>query len=182
MYKPEYPEWGRREAMLWAIHEWVQDRPAGEELIWIERLATLVGGGEYVQPNDQDPDKQAAKKFQREQINLFITLVNEGLIDASIHTVAQPPYFIYAAVRGLTGRGLQLIQELPDPNSSLLTRLDAMTIAIRGLQDVPEEEKDAAEQRVEELKDFARRFGPAAAAQILAALLGSQGGNVPPAG
>ncbi len=30
MYKPEYPELVRREAMLWAIYEWVQDRPAGD--------------------------------------------------------------------------------------------------------------------------------------------------------
>ena len=72
MYKPEYPEWGRREAMLWAIHEWVQDRPPGKDMIRESELATLVGGGEYVNPTDPDADKVAAK-FQDDQINLFKT-------------------------------------------------------------------------------------------------------------
>ena len=176
MYKPEYPEWGRREAMLWAIHEWVQDRPAGEDMIWVDRLATLVGGGEYVDPFDNDPDKQAAKKFQTEQINLFLTLVREGLIDADIHKSVEHLPFLNATVRGLSGRGLQMIQELPDPDRSLLDRLDDMTVVIKGLQDVPEEDKDAAEKALEELKEFARKFGPAAAVQILAALTKSHVG------
>ena len=166
MYKPEYPEWGRREAMLWAIHEWVQDRPAGDEVIRVEQLATLVRGGEYVNPMDDDPNKQAAKKFQTEQINLFRTLVNEGLIDADIDGVEEQPV-IYATVRRLTRQGLQMIQELPDPSRSLLDRLDDMTVAIRGLQDVPEEDKEAAEKALEVLKDFAQKFGQAVAVQIL---------------
>lgn len=126
MHKPEYPEWGRREAMLWAIYEWVQDRPAGEDMLWYEQIATLVGGGEYVAPLDEDPDKQAAKKFQAEQINLFITLVNEGLIDADLHKSISGLPFTSATVRGLREPGLKLIRELPDPNRFLLDRLDAM--------------------------------------------------------
>jgi hypothetical protein len=174
MYKPEYPEWGRREAMLWAIHEWVQDRPAGDEVIRVEQLATLVRGGEYVNPMDDDPNKQAARKFQTEQINLFRTLVNEGLIDADIDGVEEQPV-IYATVRRLTRQGLQMIQELPDPSRSLLDRLDDMTVAIRGLQDVPEEDKEAAEKALEVLKDFAQKFGQAVAVQILLALIMPQG-------
>jgi hypothetical protein len=174
MYKPEYPEWGRREAMLWAIHEWVQDRPAGDEVIRVEQLATLVRGGEYVNPMDDDPNKQAAKMFQTEQINLFRTLVNEGLIDADIDGVEEQPV-IYATVRRLTRQGLQMIQELPDPSRSLLDRLDDMTVAIRGLQDVPEEDKEAAEKALEVLKDFAQKFGQAVAVQILLALIMPQG-------
>jgi hypothetical protein len=174
MYKPEYPEWGRREAMLWAIHEWVQDRPAGDEVIRVEQLATLVRGGEYVNPMDDDPNKQAARKFQTEQINLFRTLVNEGLIDADIEGVEEQPV-IYATVRRLTRQGLQMIQELPDPSRSLLDRLDDMTVAIRGLQDVPEEDKEAAEKALEVLKDFAQKFGQAVAVQILLALIMPQG-------
>jgi len=176
MYKPEYPEWWRREAMLWAIYEWVQDRPAGEDRIEVERLATLVGGGEYVQPTDTDPDKQAAKKRQEEQIDLFITLVEEGLIYASIHTVEEPPYFAFAKVRGLSERGLHMIQELPDPNQALLGRLDEMAAAIRGLQDVSEEEKDAVEKALQRLTDFAEKLAPPATVQILAALFRSEGG------
>jgi hypothetical protein len=170
MYKPEYPEWGRREAMLWAIHEWVQDRPAGEDMIWVDHLATLIGGGEYVNPTDEDPDKQAAKKFQAEQINLFLTLAREGLLDADIHKPVEEQPFTYATVRGLSGQGLQMIRELPDPNRSLLDRLDEMVLAIRDLQDVPDEEKEAAEKAVEEIKDFARRLAPAVAVQLLAML------------
>ena len=174
MYKPEYPEWGRREAMLWAIHEWVQDRPAGDQVIRVEQLATVVRGGEYMNPMDDDPYKQAAKKFQTEQINLFRTLVNEGLIDADIDGVEEQPV-IYATVRRLTRQGLQMIQELPDPSRSLLDRLDDMTVAIRGLQDVPEEDKEAAEKALEVLKDFAQKFGQAVAVQILLALIMPQG-------
>jgi hypothetical protein len=172
MYKSEYPEWGRREAMLWAIHEWVQDRPAGKTMLSFVEVATLVGGGEYVAPDDEDPDKQAAKKRQAEQLHLFCTLVREGLIDADLgNPINGPVPFTRVKVRGLSRWGLQLIQELPDPNRSLLNRLDDMALAIRGLQDVPDEEKDNAEKALEEIKDFARKFGPAAAVQILAALL-----------
>jgi hypothetical protein len=174
MYKPEYPEWGRREAMLWAIHEWAQDRPPGKDMIRESEVATLVGGGEYVNPTDPDADKVAAK-FQDDQINLFKTLVNEGLIDADIHKPIEELSFTSATVRGLSERGLRLIQELPDPNSSLLDRLDDMTVAIRDLQDVPEEDKEAAEKALEVLKDFAKKFGQAAAVQILLALIMPQG-------
>jgi hypothetical protein len=175
MYKPEYPEWGRREAMLWAIYEWVQDRPAGDDTIRESQVATLVGGGEYANPTDPDADKQAVK-YQTEQINLFITLVNEGLIDADIHKPIEELSFTSATVRGLSGQGLHLIQELPDPNRALLDRLDAMTVAIQRLWDVPPEEKEAAEQAVEVLRDFAQRFTPAAAVQFLAELFMRPGG------
>jgi hypothetical protein len=163
MYKPEYPEWGRREAMLWAIYEWVQDRPAGEDLIRESKVATLVGGGEYANPTDLDADKEAVK-YQTEQINLFITLVNEGLIDADIHKPIEDLPFTSATVRGLSGKGLQMIQELSDPDQALLDRLDDMTLAIKGLQDVPEEEK---EELIEELKDFARRLAPQLTLKLL---------------
>jgi hypothetical protein len=168
MYKPEYPEWGRREAMLWAIYEWVQDRPAGDDTIRESQVATLVGGGEYANPTDPHADKQAVK-YQTEQINLFITLVNEGLIDADIHKPIEELSFTSATVRGL-------IQELPDPNRALLDRLDAMTVAIQELRDVPPEEKEAAEKALEELKDFVRKVTPAAAVQFLAELFTRPGG------
>ena len=107
MYKPEYPEWGRREAMLWAIHEWVQDRPPGKDMIRGSELATLVGGGEYVNPTDPDADKVAAK-FQDDQINLFKTLVNEGLIDADIHKPIEELSFTSATVRRAVRTGLTI--------------------------------------------------------------------------
>jgi hypothetical protein len=115
-------------------------------------------------------------KYQTEQINLFITLVNEGLIDADIHKPIEELSFTSATVRGLSGQGLQLIQELPDPNRALLDRLDAMTVAIQELRDVPPEEKEAAEKALEELKDFVRKVTPAAAVQFLAELFTRPGG------
>jgi hypothetical protein len=36
MYKTEYPEWGRMEAMLWAVYEWCQNRPAGEDMLFVD--------------------------------------------------------------------------------------------------------------------------------------------------
>lgn len=78
---------------------------------------------------------------------------------------------IFVTVRGLPGQGLQMIQEFPDPNRYLLDRLDAIALAIRGLQDVPKEDKEATEKALEAIKDFGVKFGPAAAAQILASLI-----------
>jgi hypothetical protein len=177
MYGPEYPEWGRREAMLWAIHEWVQNRPPGEDMLTYVQVATLVGGGEYVDPTNQDPDKQDRKKFHAEQLRLFVTLVNEGLIDADDPNPMNGPVpFTRIKVRGLTERGLQLIRELPNPKDALLGRLDDLTAAIRGLQDVPPEDRNVAEQLVEELKGFARRLAPAAALKLLAVLDKVEGG------
>jgi hypothetical protein len=177
MDKPEYPEWGRRERMLWAIHEWVQDRPAGEYRIEVDQVATLIDDGEYVQFNDPDPDKAAAKKRQEEQINLFKDLVEEDLIKAKIHTAEETPYFAFAMVRGLSRQGEEMIQELPDPNQSLLDRLDEITVAIRGLQDVPEADKDATEKALEEIKGFVRTSTPAVAVQLLAAFYRSHFGG-----
>jgi hypothetical protein len=74
-------------------------------------------------------------------------------------------------VRGLSRQGKEMIQELPEPNQALLDRLDEMAAAIRGLQNVSEEEKDAAEKALERLRDFAEKLAPPATVQILAALL-----------
>ena len=106
---------------------------------------------------------------------MFRTLVNEDLIDADIHKPIEELSFTSATVRGLSGQGLQLIQELPDPNRALLDRLDAMTVAIQRLWDVPPEEKEATEQAVDVLRDLAQRFTPAAV-QFLAELFTRPGG------
>jgi hypothetical protein len=47
--------------------------------------------------------------------------------------------------------------------------LDGMTQAIRNLRDADEEEKAAAERAAEEIKGFARKLTPQAAAQFIAA-------------
>jgi hypothetical protein len=171
MHKPKYPEWARREAMLWKIHEWVEDRPAGEEVIRVERLVPLLGGGEYVNPTDQDAD-EATVKLQDDLINRFIALVKEGLIDADIHSVERLP-LVLATVRRLSDRVLEMIQELPDPNRALLDRLDDLTVAIRGLQDVPEEEKGTIERLAEELKELGRRSITPVVAEKLTSLIDS---------
>lgn len=177
MGRRRYPEWGRREMMLWAIHEWCQDRPAGEDMIWGHQVATLVGGGEFISnPWTEDPDEQAAMKFQAEQINLFLTLVDEGLIDAKILKPMAGQRLTQAIVRGLRRPGLEMIRELPDPQQSLVDALDGMAEAIRDLKDVPEEEKDAAAKAAEELKQFTRTAAPAAVVQMFAAWAKTLGG------
>lgn len=177
MGKRRYPEWGRREMMLWAIHEWCQDRPAGENMIWGHQVATLVGGGKFIDnPWTEDPDEQAALKFQAEQINLFITLVREGLIDAKILRPIAGQQLTQAIVRGLHKPGLEMIQELPDPQRSLIEALDGIAEAIRNSEGVTEEERDAAAKAAEELKQFMRTAAPAATIQAAAAWFRSFGG------
>jgi len=101
----------RRIAVLRAVHEWVRNRPAGEHRIEAGEVATLVGGGEYVDPFNTDPAKQAAKNYQQDQIALFVGLVNDGLIDARPYWVESGTIFVFAMVRGLTRQGLELIQQ-----------------------------------------------------------------------
>ena len=111
-------------------------------------------------------------KLQDDLINRFITLVKEGLIDADIHSVERVP-LVFATVRRVSDRGLEMIQELPDPNRALLDRLDDLTAAIQGLQDVPEKEKYSFERRAEEFKELARRSVTPVVADKLTALLDS---------
>ena len=122
-------------------------------------------------PTDPDAD-EVAVKLQDDLINRFITLVKEGLIDADIHSVERVP-LVFATVRRVSDRGLEMIQELPDPNRSLLDRLDDLTAAIQGLQDVPEKEKYSFERRAEEFKELARRSVTPVVADKLTALLDS---------
>jgi len=101
----------RRKEMLRAVHQWVQDQPAGEEhRIEAGEVATLVGGGEYVDPFDTDPAKQGMKAYQQDQITLFVMLVDEGLIAARPYWVEAGRVFAFAKVSGLTLQGLELIQ------------------------------------------------------------------------
>jgi len=124
-----------------------------------------------VNPTDPDAD-EVAVKLQDDLINRFITLVKEGLIDADIHSVERVP-LVFATVRRVSDRGLEMIQELPDPNRALLDRLDDLTAAIQSLQDVPEKEKYSFERRAEEFKELARRSVTPVVADKLTALLDS---------
>ena len=109
MYDPE-------RAMLRAVHEWVRDNPPANPLVdeiemrdW--RIATLVSGGEYVNPYAEYPDaKQPMVDYQQGQIALFRSLVDGKLIDAKVHTVEPGQVFALAIVRGLTPSGLQKIR------------------------------------------------------------------------
>lgn len=44
------PAWGHREIMLWAVYEWVRERPPGEDMVFADAVATLFGREKYVDP------------------------------------------------------------------------------------------------------------------------------------
>ena len=178
MDRSAYPEWGRREAMLFAVNEWIKDRPDPDQRLHYYEVAALVGGPAYEgTPTETGVqyDRQMIEKFQGEQINLFQSLVKQGYIDADLgHGIDGGPPFIRATVRDLTTKGYQLIEELPDPQQDLIRRLDAIAEAIRQ-SNAPEEEKAAAEKAADELKKFMRSVSPAVATQIITALARSHG-------
>lgn len=69
-------------------------------------------------------------------MNLFVALVKDGYIDADINTAIVDLPFTSARVQGLTGKGLQAIGEIPDPNEEIQkTELEKQ----RQVQEVREE-------------------------------------------
>lgn len=176
MEKPAYPQWARREKVLWAMHEWCEERTDARTVLGYDELMARVGDEAYAgtpTPAGIDFDRQAIDRIQQQVLNLFVTLVNEGLIDAEVKSSSKhgPPWQ-FAIVRGLTREGLRAIRELPDPNDTLLQRLDAIAEAIRGLEGVPDEEKLRGIDAVEELKHFARSLPPSFTVELVAAMLG----------
>lgn len=175
------PAWSQREIMLWAVHEWVQDRGPGEDMIFADKVATLFGREKYVDPTlllwpDLDQDTRVQLKVQDERINTFLTLVNEFLIDATLHRPIYGQNLTNVTVRGLTGLGERQINEMRDPTQELLSKLDDLEVAIRSLQTVSDEEKTKGEKAVEELKGLARNAAPSATVQLLLAWIKSQNG------
>ena len=164
MEKPAYPQWARREKVLWAVHEWSEDRTDARTPLYYHELVELVGDEAYTgTPTDTgiEVDRQGIDRAQAQVLNLFMTLISEGYIDAEVKGSSKTgPPWSFAIVRGLTREGLRAIQELSDPNDQITQRLDAIAEAIRCLQSVPDEEKRPAISAVEELKHFFRGLPP----------------------
>ncbi|MGB3634540.1 MAG: hypothetical protein WA982_10915 [Rubrobacteraceae bacterium] len=82
-----YPEWGKRERMLWRVHEWCQDRTEPQQRLEYDTVATMVGDPVYEgTPTDQGTtyDAQAMQKHMGDQMHLFLNLVDEGYIHAEV--------------------------------------------------------------------------------------------------
>ncbi|MEJ7816992.1 MAG: hypothetical protein WKF53_17615 [Rubrobacter sp.] len=176
MGRPAYPQWARREKVLWAVHEWCEERTDARTMLNYDELVLRVGDEAYEgTPTDTgiEFDRQAIDRTQAQVLSLFTTLVNEGYIDAEVKGSSKSgPPWVFASVRGLTGKGLRAIQELPDPNDALMQRLDALAEAVRELRNVPDEEKKPAIDAVEELKTFARGLPPGLAIEFGKAIFG----------
>lgn len=155
---------------MWAVHEWCEDRTDARTMLNYDELVSRVGDEAYTgtpTATGTEFDRQAVDRTQAQVLNLFTTLVNEGYIDAEVKgSYKGGPPWVFASVRGLTGKGLRAIQELPDPNDALIQRLDAIAEAVRELHNVPDEEKKPAIDAVEELKTFARGLPPGLAIEL----------------
>lgn len=173
-----YPEWGKRERMLWRVHEWCQDRTDPQQKLMYDAVATMVGDPVYEgAPTEQGSvfDAQAMQKHMGEQMNLFLNLVDEGYIHADVNRGSYKggPPFTFATMRGLTEKGLRAIGELPKPQDELLRRLDRIEKAIQELGDsASPDERQKATRAVKELKHFVRGLPPSAAVEVLSRLLG----------
>ena len=69
-----------------------------------------------------------------------------------------------------TEKGLSANGVLPDPNETLLAKLDDIAQALHDLEGVRLEEKRSATAAVEELKHFARALPPQSAVELLGKL------------
>ncbi len=176
MERPAYPQGARREKMLWAVHEWCEDRTDARTTLGYDELVSMVGDEAYtgtLTATGVEFNRQAIHRAQAQVLNLFTTLVDEGYIDGEVkgRSKTGPPW-TFASVRGLTEKGLRAIQELPDPNDALMQRLDTIAEAIRELPNVPAKEKRPAIDAVEELKTSARGLPPGLTIEFGKAILG----------
>ena len=155
---------------MWAVHEWCEDRTDARTMLNYDELVSRVGDEAYKgtpTATGTEFDRQAVDRTQAQVLNLFTTLVNDGYIDAEVKgSYKGGPPWVFASVRGLTEKGLQAIQELPNPHDALMHRLDAIAEAVRELHNVPDEEKKPAIEAVEELKTFARGLPPGLAIEL----------------
>jgi hypothetical protein len=69
-----------------------------------------------------------------------------------------------------TEKGLTAIGVLPDPQKTLLEKLDAIEVAVNDLQSVSPDEQKSAIDAVEELKNFVRTLPPESAVELLGKL------------
>ena len=135
----EYPQWERRKKLIRAVHDWYETQTDIRAQLWYNDLVALVADplDEGVNtPTGAEYDRSAIDSAQYRVMNLFVALVKDGYIDADINTAIVDLPFTSARVQGLTGKGLQAIGEMPDPNEEIQkTELEKQ----RQVQEVREE-------------------------------------------
>ena len=169
-----YPEQDRRRKMLKAVREWLNQRSDLRKPLGYDDIANLVDDPVYPTAEDPTYDQQKLMKHMDDQIALFQTLVRQGYIDAELKGGSKTgPPFSFAFVYGLTDKGHQLIDTLPDPKAELLERLDAIEEAIRALQDpnVSQEQKDEAIEAVGVLRQLGIGVTSSGAYDLIRSLL-----------
>jgi hypothetical protein len=167
MTHPEYPEQWKRERMLWFVHEWLQQNLTDEDPQ--PRLT-------YNQVADWGNEQEGMNGAQAAY--LFKQLVEEGYIAvASPHSKIDDLPWIFAWPQALTTKALLEIGELPDPNARLLGSLNAIEEAIAHLN-VDDQQKTAAMNAAEELKDFLQQLPREVAVELAkTALIGLARGS-----
>jgi hypothetical protein len=109
-----------------------------------------------------------------EAIGLLRDLETEGCV--YLDYVNSGPYVDAGEVTvGLTEKGRAAVGALPEPNGTLLEKLDAVAEAIGDLQGVRSDEKKPAIEAVEELKHFVRALPSESAVELLGRLPGVLG-------
>ncbi len=172
MAESRYPELDRRREMLRLIHEWTDAQPEAEPTLRLPEFIELIG----VAP--ENPSNYMAEDVYRQfasPMNLFMRLVDEGYINARYKgEFAGGPPFTIAWIKGLTERGMQAIEELPDPHAEMLALLDNIAAAIRTLNDeeAPPEQRRLAERALDEVKHFLRGLPPGVATELGSRALG----------
>lgn len=140
----DYPELARRRHLLQKVDDFCRTRENPNQALHYDQIAETGEEG-----------------------NLFITLVNEGYMDADLTKGSKMgPPFEFAFIRGLRTSGKQLLGELPDPTEAVLERIDAIEAAIYEVEGVSEEERRKGIDAAEELKHFARALPPGFVLQV----------------
>lgn len=172
MAEGRYPEQEQRREMLRIIHEWTTAQPDAEPVLRYHEFTRLFG------LTSEELATRSTEHIQQEfagRMNRFMRLVDEGYINARYRGEYKggPPFTI-AWIKGLSERGLQAIEELPDPQAQTLALLDNIAVAIRTLDDeeAPPEQKRVAERAVNELRHFIRGLPPGVAVELGARLFG----------
>jgi len=158
--------------MLRIILEWTDAQPDAEPRLSYYDFIELMGVG------PEDPENYQPQEVYRQaagHANRLMRLTDEGYINARFGGGSKTgPPFDFIWIKGLSEKGYQAIEALPDPQTRTLELLDGIAEAIRTLndQEAPPEQKRVAERALNELKHFLRGLPPGAATEIGSRIFG----------
>jgi len=172
MAQSRYPEQDRRKEMLRIIQVWTDAQPDAEPHLSYPDFIEMMGVG------PEDPNNYEAQEVYQQaagHANRLMRLVDEGYINARFSAGSKTggPFSI-VWIKGLSERGYQAIEALPDPQAQTLQLLDDIAEATRTLndQDAPPEQKRVAERALNELKHFMRGLPPSVATEVGSRIFG----------